>query len=153
MPLLKYFNRAKNNMELVASVTIPTPPTPMNPNLLGRGSIVLIPTQRTMMNHKQPVHISIAMHRSWLFSVKRLENLSRAIHGTSISLSVLLQLNKQLQTHAVKCVEDAFQKLYDRSFSQRNPPSGILIQVYPPNWVEEFTILPAARAELPKRCR
>ena len=37
-------------------------------------------------------------------------------------------------------MEEAFQKLYDRSFSARNPPSGILIQVYPPNWVDEFTI-------------
>ena len=30
--------------------------------------------------------------------------------------------------------------LYDHAFSARNPPSGILIQVYPPNWVDEFTI-------------
>ena len=37
-------------------------------------------------------------------------------------------------------MEEAFQKLYDRSFSARSPPSGILIQVYPPNWVDEFTI-------------
>ena len=37
-------------------------------------------------------------------------------------------------------MEEAFQKLYDHAFSARNPPSGILIQVYPPNWVDEFTI-------------
>ena len=37
-------------------------------------------------------------------------------------------------------MEEAFQQLYDSSFCGRNPPSGILIQVYPPNWVDEFTI-------------
>lgn len=35
---------------------------------------------------------------------------------------------------------DAFSRLYERSFSTREPPSGVLLQFYPPNWVEEFTI-------------
>ena len=47
---------------------------------------------------------------------------------------------EQTATDPRQQMEDAFQRLYDRSFSRRNPPSGILIQVYPPNWVDEFTI-------------
>ena len=47
---------------------------------------------------------------------------------------------KQTATDPRQQMEEAFQKPYDRSFSRRNPPSGILIQVYPPNWVDEFTI-------------
>ena len=35
---------------------------------------------------------------------------------------------------------DAFTKLYESAFSGRDPPTGILIQVFPPNWVEDFTI-------------
>ena len=34
MPLLKYFNRAKNNVELVASENIPAPQAQMNPKHL-----------------------------------------------------------------------------------------------------------------------
>ena len=47
---------------------------------------------------------------------------------------------KQTATDPRQQMEEAFQKLYNRAFSRRNPPSGILIQVYPPNWVDEFTI-------------
>lgn len=40
-----------------------------------------------------------------------------------------------------KQLEDAFTLLYERSFDgTERPPSGILLQFSPPNWVEEFTI-------------
>lgn len=36
---------------------------------------------------------------------------------------------------------EAFQRLFDRSFGGgREPPAGVIIQVYPPNWEKEFTI-------------
>ena len=82
MPLLKSFNRAKNNMELVASVIIPTPLTQLNPKHLDND---LTKT-----------------HHSWTSSDKRQANRSPAIHATSISPSALLLQNKQQQLHAAR---------------------------------------------------
>ena len=47
---------------------------------------------------------------------------------------------EQTATDPRRQMEEAFQKLYDHAFSARNLFSGILIQIYPPNWVDEFTI-------------
>ena len=35
---------------------------------------------------------------------------------------------------------EAFAKLYESSFAGSDPPTRILIQVFPPNWLEDFTI-------------
>ena len=37
-------------------------------------------------------------------------------------------------------LEESFKRLYDRIFAHGERPSGILIQMYPPNFEKEFTI-------------
>ena len=65
---------------------------------------------------------------------------SKSRNTRHIDFTICFAPTEQTATDPRRQMEEAFQRLYDHSFSGRNPPSGILIQVYPPNWVEEFTI-------------
>ena len=65
---------------------------------------------------------------------------SKSRNTRHIDFTICFSATEQTATDPRRQMEEAFQKLYDRSFSARSPPSGILIQVYPPNWVDEFTI-------------
>ena len=65
---------------------------------------------------------------------------SKSRNTRHIDFTVCFAPTDQTAIDPRKQLEQAFTKLYDRSFSGKNPPTGILIQVYPPNWVDEFTI-------------
>ena len=65
---------------------------------------------------------------------------SKSRNTRHIDFTICFAPTEQTATDPRRQMEEAFQRLYDHSFSGRNPPSGILIQVYPPNWVDEFTI-------------
>ena len=65
---------------------------------------------------------------------------SKSRNTRHIDFTISFKPTKQTATDPRLQMEEAFQLLYDRSFSASNPPTGILIQVYLPNWVDEFTI-------------
>ena len=65
---------------------------------------------------------------------------SKSRNTRHIDFTICFAPTEQTPTDPRHQMEEAFQLLYDRSFSRTDPPSGILIQVYPPNWVDEFTI-------------
>ena len=65
---------------------------------------------------------------------------SKSRNTRHIDFTICFAATEQTAADPRRQMEEAFQRLYDHSFSARSPPSGILIQVYPPNWVDEFTI-------------
>ena len=65
---------------------------------------------------------------------------SKSRNTRHIDFTLCFAPTEQTATDPRRQMEEAFQKLYNHAFSARNLPSGILIQVYPPNWVDEFTI-------------
>lgn len=66
------------------------------------------------------------------------ENRSR--NTRHIDFTVRFQPTSQTAIDPRQQIEETISKLYERSFSGRLQPSGILLQFYPPNWIEEFTI-------------
>ena len=66
------------------------------------------------------------------------ENKSR--NTRHIDFTLCFAPNRETTIDPRKQLEDAFTKLYERAFGEMEQPKGILIQVYPPNWIEEFTI-------------
>ena len=66
------------------------------------------------------------------------ENKSR--NTRHIDFTLCFAPNRKTTIDPRKQLEDAFTKLYERAFGEMEQPKGILIQVYPPNWIEEFTI-------------
>ena len=65
---------------------------------------------------------------------------SKSRNTRHIDFTICFAATEQTAADPRRQMEEAFQRLYDHSFSARSPPFGILIQVYPPNWVDEFTI-------------
>ena len=57
-----------------------------------------------------------------------------------IDFTVCFAATEQTATDPERQMTEAFTKLYESAFAGRDPPTGILIQVFPPNWVKEFTI-------------
>ena len=66
------------------------------------------------------------------------ENRSR--NTRHVDFSVRFAPTRQTAIDPRQQLKEAFSRLYARAFSGNAPPSGILLQFYPPNWVEEFTI-------------
>ena len=54
--------------------------------------------------------------------------------------TVCFAATDQTATDPKQQMAEAFTRLYESAFAGRDPPTGILIQVFPPNWVEDFTI-------------
>ena len=65
---------------------------------------------------------------------------SKSRNTRHIDFTVCFAATDQTATDPKRQMTEAFTRLYESSFSGRDPPTGILIQVYPPNWVDEFTI-------------
>ena len=57
-----------------------------------------------------------------------------------IDFTVCFAATELTATDPKRQMTEAFIQLYESAFAGRDPPTGILIQVFPPNWVEEFTI-------------
>ena len=66
------------------------------------------------------------------------ENKSR--NTRNIDFTLCFAPNKETTVDPRRQLEEAFTKLYERALGGMEQPKGILLQVYPPNWVEEFTI-------------
>ena len=65
---------------------------------------------------------------------------SKSRNTRHIDFNLHFMANKETSIDPRSQLEDAFTKLYAHAFSGRDQTSGILLQFYPPNWVEEFTI-------------
>ena len=65
---------------------------------------------------------------------------SKSRNTRHIDFTVCFAATDQTATDPKRQMVEAFTNLYEQSFSGRDPPTGILIQVYPPNWVEVCTI-------------
>ena len=65
---------------------------------------------------------------------------SKSRNTRHIDFTLHFTANKETSIDPRSQLEDAFTKLYAHAFSGRDQPSGILLQFYPPNWVDEFTI-------------
>ena len=65
---------------------------------------------------------------------------SKTRNTRHIDFTLCFKANKETSIDPRNQLEEAFTKLYAHAFSGREQPSGILLQFYPPNWVDEFTI-------------
>ena len=65
---------------------------------------------------------------------------SKSRNTRHIDFTLCFTANRETSIDPRSQLEDAFTKLYAHAFSGRDQPSGILLQFYPPNWVDEFTI-------------
>ena len=65
---------------------------------------------------------------------------SKSRNTRHIDFTLCFTANKETSIDPRSRIEEAFTKLYAHAFTGRDQPSGILLQFYPPNWVDEFTI-------------
>ena len=63
---------------------------------------------------------------------------SKSRNTRHIDFTLCFTANKETSIDPRSQLAEAFTKLYAHAFSGRDQPSGILLQFYPPNWVDEF---------------